>query len=95
MRGIKGFSTAVAAAALLALGSAQAQADEIGGHPNLNGVWQVLNTANWNLEPHNAQSNPIPAADRLLGAIGAVPAGLGVIDGPTRSRSSRATMTTS
>ena len=82
MRGIKTFTTAVAAAALMALGSAPASAqDEIGGHPNLNGVWQVLNSANWSLEPHNAESNPIPAADRLLGAIGAIPAGLGVIDG--------------
>ena len=56
---------------------------KIDGKPNLNGVWQVLNTANWNLEPHSASSNPLPAADRLLGAIGAVPAGLGVIEGGT------------
>ncbi len=24
----------------------------IEGKPNLNGIWQVMNTANWNLEPH-------------------------------------------
>ena len=82
MRGIKTFTTAAAVAALMALGSAPAAAqDRIGDHPNLNGVWQTMNNANWNLEPHNAQSNPLPAADRLLGAIGAVPAGLGVIEG--------------
>ena len=27
----------------------------IGGHPNLNGIWQALNTAYWNLEAHSAQ----------------------------------------
>lgn len=85
MRGITRFSTAVAAAALIALGSVPAQADnhaaveQIDGKPNLNGVWQAMTTANWNLEPHSAASNPV--ADRLLGAIGAIPAGLGVIDG--------------
>lgn len=87
MQGIKRFSTAVAAAALFTLGTvpAQAQQDDrverIGDHPNLNGVWQAMNSANWNLEPHSAAANPIPAADRLLGAIGAVPAGLGVVEG--------------
>ena len=25
------------------------------GKPDLNGVWQVMNTANWNIEPHAAQ----------------------------------------
>ena len=80
MRGITRFSTAVAAVALLALGSVGASAqDRIDGHPNINGVWQAMNTANWNLEPHSAASNPV--ADRLLGAIGAIPAGLGVVDG--------------
>ena len=80
MRGIKTFTTAVAAAALLAMGSVSAGAqDRIDGKPNLNGVWQAMNTANWNLEPHSAGPNPV--ADRLVGAIGAIPAGLGVIDG--------------
>jgi hypothetical protein len=80
MRGIKRFSTAVAAVALIALGGVSASAqDRIGGNPNINGVWQAMNTANWNLEPHSAAPNPV--ADRLLGAIGAIPAGLGVIDG--------------
>ncbi len=51
----------------------------LGGKPNLNGVWQVLNTANWDLEPHSAGPNPV--ADRQLGAIGAIPAGLGVVVG--------------
>jgi hypothetical protein len=47
------------------------------GKPNLNGIWQTMNTANWNIEAHPA--GPSPA--RELGAAGAVPAGLGVVDG--------------
>jgi len=47
------------------------------GKPNLNGIWQVLNTANWDLQGHAAQAGPmIP-----LGAIGAEPPGLGVVEG--------------
>src|SRR5688572_22283009 len=44
--------------------------------PNLNGIWQVMNTANWNLEDHPAQ-----AGYPQLGAIGAVPPGQGVVEG--------------
>ena len=39
------------------------------GQPNLNGIWQALNTANWDLEPHQAR----PSAVLALGAAGAVP----------------------
>lgn len=62
-----------------------------GVHPDLNGVWQVLNTANYNIEAHPAQSAlqlrpgpyvPVPAAGVVaLGAIGAVPAGVGIVQG--------------
>lgn len=48
----------------------------IDGHPNLNGVWQAMNTANWNLEPHSA--TPIDMAWQM-GAIAAIPAGKGVV----------------
>jgi hypothetical protein len=61
------------------------------GKPDFNGVWQVLNTANYNLEPHGAQAAmafregpvvPVPANEVVaLGAVGAVPAGLGVVQG--------------
>ena len=47
------------------------------GKPNLNGIWQTMNTANWNIEPHPASPSPV----RELGAAGAVPAGLGVVEG--------------
>ena len=30
------------------------QPERIDGKPNFNGIWQAMNTANWNLEPHSA-----------------------------------------
>jgi hypothetical protein len=45
--------------------------------PNLNGIWQALNEANWNVESHAAA----PAALDALGAIAAVPPGMGVVEG--------------
>src|SRR5215471_8072198 len=47
------------------------------GKPNLNGIWQALNTANWDLQGHAAAKGPAP----LLGAVFAVPPGLGVVEG--------------
>lgn len=47
------------------------------GKPDLSGIWQALNEANWNLEPHVAAQGPLDT----LGAIGAVAPGLGVVDG--------------
>ncbi len=46
--------------------------------PDLSGIWQVLNTANWNLEGHAAAPGPPE-----LGAIGAAPPGLSVVEGNT------------
>ena len=61
------------------------------GRPSFSGVWSVMNTANYDLEPHAARAamqlrdgpyNPVPAAPVLaLGAVGAVPAGPGVVVG--------------
>src|SRR5271165_4632811 len=42
------------------------------GHPDLNGIWQANNTANWDLEGHAASAGPVPS----LGAEFAVPPGL-------------------
>ncbi|MFT5320587.1 MAG: hypothetical protein ACI934_000728, partial [Pseudohongiellaceae bacterium] len=52
--------------------------DRIAGKPNLNGIWQAVNTANWNLEGHSAE-----ALDNFwqLGAIAAIPAGQSVVVG--------------
>jgi len=64
-----------------------------GKHPDLNGVWQAMNSANWDIEPHAARAalqmrpgpvTPVPAKDVVaLGAVGAVPAGLGIVEGGT------------
>jgi hypothetical protein len=47
------------------------------GKPNLSGIWEALNTANWDLQGHTARVGQVVA----LGAEGAVPAGLGVVEG--------------
>lgn len=61
-----------------------------GGKPDLNGIWQTMNEANYDLEAHNARpamavrpgDGPVPAAPVLaLGAVGAVPPSLGVVEG--------------
>ena len=62
-------------------GAAATSVARIGDAPNINGIWQTMNSANWNLEPHSAAANPLERGDRLLGAIGAIPAGLGVVEG--------------
>jgi len=66
-------------------------AARVSGKPDLNGIWQALNEANYDLELHMARPamalragphGPLPAAPVLaLGAVGAVPPGPGVVDG--------------
>ncbi len=61
------------------------------GRPDLNGIWQVLMNANDNLEAAPPQSAyqlvpgdfvPVPAPEVVaLGAVGAVPASFGVVEG--------------
>src|SRR6476659_7824571 len=46
------------------------------GHPNFNGIWQAINSANWNLEAHNLEALP---DFWKLGAIAAIPAGRSVV----------------
>lgn len=75
------WAAVIAAAAVL---SAAANAQQLErpmtflGKPNLNGIWQALNTANWNLEAHTAE---LPPDSWRLGAKGAVPAGPSVLRG--------------
>ncbi|MEM9621623.1 MAG: hypothetical protein AAF993_08245 [Pseudomonadota bacterium] len=62
-----------------------------GVHPDLNGIWQAMNTANYDIELHLARHSlqerpgphgPLPAPETLyLGAVGAVPPGMGVVVG--------------
>ena len=91
--------TSGAAATILALtiplaGQAPAyQAPRLAdGHPDMNGIWQALNEANFDLEAHVARPamalrpgpyyGAIPAAPVVaLGAVGAVPGSLGVVEG--------------
>jgi hypothetical protein len=63
----------------------------VNGKPDMNGIWQTINTANWDIQAHSAKPAlamrpgpvvPVPAKEVLaFGAVGAVPAGLGVVDG--------------
>ena len=47
------------------------------GNPDLNGIWQAINSAHWNVEAHAAA----PSAVLELGASGAIPPGHGVVEG--------------
>jgi len=71
---------AVAAAGLAAPAVAQQREApaRIAGKPNLNGIWQAINTAYWNLEGHSAE--PLEEFWQL-GAIAAVAAGQSVVVG--------------
>src|SRR2546422_4930328 len=61
------------------------------GKPDFNGIWQALNEANYDIELHMARPamalqagpyGPVPTAQVLpLGAVGAVPPGMGVVEG--------------
>jgi hypothetical protein len=61
------------------------------GRPNLNGIWQALGTANYDIQAHVAKAAmamrpgpvvPVPARDVMyLGAVGSVPGGMGIVDG--------------
>jgi hypothetical protein len=85
------FAGAVLAGALPLAGQTYRAPRAAGGKPDLNGIWQALNEANYDLEAHNARPamalrpgpyGPVPAAPVLaLGAAGAVPPSLGVVQG--------------
>ena len=62
---------------LLVAASASAQPAKGASKPNLSGIWQALNTANWELEAHVAEPGPVAS----LGALMAVPPGPGVVVG--------------
>jgi hypothetical protein len=47
------------------------------GKPDLNGIWEALNNANWDLRPHAAAQGPVYA----LGAEFSIPPGIGVVEG--------------
>src|SRR5438067_12233789 len=47
------------------------------GKPDFTGIWQAMNTANWDLLAHEARRGPVIA----LGAAFSIPGGTGVVDG--------------
>jgi hypothetical protein len=63
----------------------------VNGKPDMNGIWQAINTANWDIQAHGAKPAlamrpgpvvPIPAKEVIaFGAVGAIPSGLGVVEG--------------
>ena len=48
------------------------------GRPDLNGIWQAMVTANWDVQDHEAQPGPHP---ELSGAYAAGPAGQSIVEG--------------
>ena len=71
-------SAVVALAVTTVAGQAPAsKAPRQGGKPNLNGIWQAVNEAGWDIEGHAAA----PGLLLPLGAAGAVAPGLGVVEG--------------
>jgi hypothetical protein len=69
-------SAVMAAAAPGAHAQKNDRPERLLGHPNLNGIWQVMNTANWNLEAHSATDL---GEFWQLGALAAIPAGQSVV----------------
>ncbi len=83
--------------AVLLFGAASCQAQRpaiprtAAGKPDLNGIWQALGNAHYDIEPHLARAAlamrpgpvvPVPAKEVLaLGAVGSVPAGSGIVVG--------------
>jgi hypothetical protein len=73
----------------------QAQSSNIprtlSGRPDMNGIWQALGNAHWDIEPHQARAAlemrpgpvvPVPSeAVVAFGAVGAVPPGVGIVEG--------------
>ncbi len=48
------------------------------GKPDFSGIWQALTSAHWDIEPHIAAYGEVP---ETFGALSAVPAGLGIVEG--------------
>jgi hypothetical protein len=96
---LRDLSIAAATAAIVAGGfwtaspveTQAARPARVNGKPNLNGIWQALNTANYNILSHQAKAAlafrpgpvvPVPAAAVVaFGAVGAVPGGVGIVEG--------------
>lgn len=102
---VKGCAIALSAAAVTAgliflfsqrvtpvAAAVQPASGRIAGKPDFSGTWEAINTANWDLETHDARplvSQPgllpgsiLPAAPAVpLGSLGWMPGGVGVVEG--------------
>jgi len=89
-------AVAAAAFALVSSPEVEGQARTAGvprlnGKPDLNGLWQAINSANYDIQAHSAKAAlamrpgpivPVPAKEVLaLGAVGSIPSGAGVVEG--------------
>ena len=70
---------AIACSGILSAQNRPYQAPRLPGtkHPDLNGLWQAMNTAHWDIQDHSAQPAPVLAT----GAWGAIPAGRSIVEG--------------
>lgn len=78
-RGVHAIATTAAVAIVVGVAGAHTQLDRtarVDGPPNISGIWQALNSAHWNLEAHSAEGF---SEFWQLGAVGAIPAGQGVV----------------
>src|ERR1700709_1542860 len=84
--------TLIAQTATLAFAADQGAAGRIAGKPDFSGIWEANNTANWDLQTHEARpivaqpgftpGSVVSAAPVLaLGSMGWVPPGLGIVEG--------------
>ena len=91
---VAGVAAAAFAAGSLAPLTGQSRAGglpRLNGKPDLNGLWQAVNSANWDIQAHTAKAAlamrpgpvvPVPAKEVLaFGAVGSVPSGAGVVEG--------------
>jgi hypothetical protein len=100
LRTLLTFASGAAAAALVWVAAAPVSGQQTpayrapraaDGHPDLSGIWQALNEANYDIEMHMARPalqtrpgpyGPVPAPPVLaLGAVASVPPGMGVVQG--------------
>ncbi len=88
------FSLAITQNATPVSAADQSSAGRISGKPDFSGIWEANNTANWDLQTHEARpmvaqrgltpnSVVLAAPVVALGAIGWVPGGLGIVEGET------------